>query len=179
MISAAIIVLFLLALGLLVWRLVASSGTEVNGSWDFRDHENKIDLEVLELLLSREEDDYLRKSLPERSFRSVKRERIVLARKYLKAISRNTGQLIKTAELVRSSGQDREVVQAANELLTMAFRVRLNVPLVHFYLLTEWLFPTLSVPVPMRISTYRDMMSRNILIVQRTELARTTKGTSL
>lgn len=170
MISAAIILVLLLALTLSVWNLIRSGRAGINNVCDLKAQEQEIDIDALALLLSPEENAYLRKALPGREFRCVKRKRLTLARKYLSAINRNTGQLIRTAEIARS-GNDRELVQAANELLMMAFRVRLNVPLAHLYLLTEWLFPTLALAAPMKIKMHREMMEKVNFIVRNTHVA--------
>src|SRR5260370_32886821 len=119
MISAAIILVLLLALTLSVWNLIRSRRAGVENVCDFKAQEQEIDVDALALLLSPEENAYLRRVLPSREFRCVKRKRVTLARKYVTAINRNTGQLIRTAEIARS-GNDRELVQAANELLMMA-----------------------------------------------------------
>jgi hypothetical protein len=176
MISGALIIILLLALSFLIWKLMWDSHSD-GDNWDLEAEENKVDLEVLELLLSCEEDRYLRTVLSPQAFRSIKRKRMVLARKYLKATSKNTGHLIKAAELVKSSSKDQELLHTAHEFLTIAFRVRLNVPIVYFYLWAEWLFPRLTVRMPIRINNYREMTTKVIFILKRTQLLQTTKTT--
>ena len=170
MIVAIVVVVFLVALFCLVWGVIRSHGISHRDIRCLSPKESGIDLDVLSLLLSREENDYLRESLPEHEFRVIKRRRVSLARKYLKAINTNTRELIRAAEAARSSS-DAEVAKAANELLQMAFRVRLNVPLVYLCLLAEWLFPTVDLIVPPKLNCYRDMVERIVFILQRLHAA--------
>ena len=171
MIVAIVVVVFLVALFCLVWGVVGSHGVPRDDIRCLSPKESGIDLDVLSRLLSREENEYLRESLPEHEFRMIKRRRVSLARKYLKAINTNTRELIRAAEAARSSSSDAEVAKAANELVQMAFRVRLKVPLVYLCLLAEWLFPTVDLIVPPKLDRYRDMVERIVLILQRLHAA--------
>lgn len=109
MIVAIVIVVFLLALFFSLWRVIRSHGVRHSDIRCLSPKESEIDVEVLTLLLSREENEYLRKSLPDHDFCAIKRRRLSLARKYLKAINTNTRELIRAAEAARSSS-DAEVV---------------------------------------------------------------------
>lgn len=166
MTATLIILVCVLALAFLVWRVIGNGEVHRRDISCLSPNESENDLSVLSLLLSHEENDYLRKSLPDSEFRVIKRQRVSLARKYLKAISTNTGELIRAAEAARSSG-DTDVAQAANELLQMAFRVRLNVPLVHVCLLLEWLLPTVGLVTSPKLTLYRDMVEKIVFILQR------------
>jgi hypothetical protein len=170
MISGTIIIVSLVALSFLVWNLIKSGPHHAADIWSAHTRESEIDIDVLSLLLSREENKYLCKSLPSHEFRSIRRQRISLARKYLKAINRSTGNLIRAAEAARLSG-DRDVAQVADELLLIAFRVRLNVPLVHICLFAECLFPTLTLASPLKMGAYREMIGRVAFILQKVEAA--------
>jgi hypothetical protein len=166
MTAAIIILVFLLVLFLLVWSIVGHRGADSSDLYYLNTKQSEVDIEVLALLLSRDESEYLRKSLPIHEFRRVKRRRLALARTYLKAINRNTGDFIRAAERVKSSG-DAQVAQAAHELLLIAFRVRLNVPIVQICLLTEWLFPRLSLVGAPKLNVYREMVGKIVFVLQR------------
>ena len=167
--TAAIIIVFtLLVLFSCILGLRKSSKAEAADNSLFNRKQNEIDVEVLQLLLSREEDEYLRGSLPGHQFRQFKRERIRLAWKYLKQINKTTRHLIPVMEASRSS-IDAEVSQAARELLQIAFRIRLNVPIVQVTLLTEWLCPMLRWPRQLKIGRYRELVERVVFILQRLE----------
>jgi len=127
---------------------------------------DEVDIEVLSLLLSRKENEYLRKFLTDDEFRWVRRRRVSLVRKYLGAISRNTRQLTRAADLAKSS-TDPEVVQAAHELMLIAFRVRLNLPIVHLCLVAEWLMPNLTLVRPLGFDAYRKIAGRGLFILRR------------
>ena len=170
MISAIAILVILLALFFCIWYAMNSSLRRSSGRPSFNRKQNEIDLEVLTLLLSREEDDYLRASLPDREFRQTKKQRVKLAWKYLHEVSKNTRHLIRIVESARSSS-DPELARAAHELLEKAFRVRMNVPVVQLSLLIEWFWPTLRLRAPLKIDRYREMIKTAIFILQQLEAA--------
>jgi hypothetical protein len=169
MTAEILILVVVLVLFLLVWKVVRPGATSSHVC-HLNTKQSEIDIDVLGLLLSRTENEYLRESLPCREFRRLRRARVSLARTYLKAINRNTGEFIRAAEAVRSSN-DAEVAQAAHELLSIAFRIRLNVPIVQCCLLTEWLFPALSLIASPKLDIYRQMVKTIVFILQRAQAA--------
>lgn len=171
MISALAILLLLIALSFSIWHLRKSARNKPADGSFFNGKQNEIDVEILSLLLSREEDDYLRESLSDGEFRRTKRQRVSLAWKYLDLIGKNSRHLIQIVESARSSN-DPQVARAANDLLQMAFRVRMNLPIVQLSLLTEWLWPTLRLHTPLKIDRYREIVKTAVFILQRLEGAR-------
>lgn len=167
MISGLIIFVVLVALSFSLWHLFKNSGRGAHNHY-FNRKENEIDVEVLKLLLSRDEDEYLRRSLPGNQFRQLKRNRIRVAWAYLEQINQSTRHLIHVVESARSS-TDPEVSRAAHEMLQIAFRVRMNVPIVQVTLLVEWLWPMLHWPRHLKIDSYRDLVERVVFILQRLE----------
>jgi hypothetical protein len=166
MIAAIVIFVSLLILFVLISRIVPRRRKDSEDVFHLNARQREVDIEVLSLLLSAEENEYLRKSLPREQFRRVRRERLSLARRYLEAIKANTTQFIRAAETVKCSS-DAELAQAAHELLLIAFRVRLNVPVVQLCLVLEWLFPSLSLVAPLRLDRYREMGGRIAVILER------------
>src|SRR5947207_10549290 len=166
MIVALVIFISLLILFILIWSIVQRRKRAPEEIFHLNSRQREIDIGVLSLLLSREENEYLRKVLPAERFRRLRRERLSLARMYLRAIHANTGQFIRAAEAVKASS-DAELAQAAHELLLIAFRVRLNVPLVQICLVLEWLFPSLSLVAPPKLERYRDMGGRIVVLLER------------
>ena len=163
MMVALFILISLLILVILLWRIVKGHKTTPEEVFHLNARQRQIDIGVLSLLLSREEDEYLRKVFPAERFRRLKRDRISLARQYLKAIDASTGEFIRAAESVKSS-MDVELARAAQEVLPLAFRVRINVRLVQFCLLLEWLFPSLSLGAPRRFDRYCDLGGKILAI---------------
>ena len=166
MIVAAVIVITILILSVLIWKVVRPSRTESENVFHLNARQREVDTGVLAMLLSAEENEYLRKSFPKEQFRRLRRKRISLARSYLRAIHSSTGQFIKAAESVNSSS-DPKLVQAAHELLEIAFRVRLNVPLVQLSLMVEWLFPSLNLVATTKLERYRDMGGKIRIMLDR------------
>lgn len=156
MIAAIVILIGLIILFLLIWKVVHLPGARPKDAVHLNARQREVDIGVLSLLLSATENEYLRKSLPKEQFRRVRRERISLARTYLRAIHASTGQFIRAAEAVKSS-TDVELAQAAHELLLIAFRVRLNGSIVRICLMVEWLFPSMSLVAATKLDGYRDM----------------------
>src|SRR5437762_7859474 len=116
MIAALVIFISLLILFILIWSIVHRRKRAPEDVFHLNARQREIDVGVLSLLLSREENEYLRRSLPHTKFRQVRRERLSLARTYLRAIHENTGHFIRAAEAVKSS-TDAELAKAAHELL--------------------------------------------------------------
>jgi hypothetical protein len=166
MIVALVISTVLLVLAVLLRNLISSGEAEVDSASTASAQNYEAELGALALLLSAEEDDYLRNSLPAGEFCAIKRQRVVLARKYVRAMGRGTSRLIRTAEAAKS-GNDREVIQAANEVLFLAFRIKLNMPLVHLCLLIEWFFPRLALIDRSRVKPYRQVLERVLFIQKR------------
>lgn len=166
MIAAIVVLTSLLILFVLIWKIVQFPRTQSDGVFHLNARQREVDIGVLALLLSGAENEYLRKSLPKEQFRRVRRERISLARIYLKAIQANTGQFIRAAEVAKSSN-DAELAQAAHELLLIAFRVRLNVPIVRLCMIVEWLFPSVSLVAATKLDRYRVMGGKIVVMLDR------------
>lgn len=166
MIAAIVILIALLVLFLLIWRIVRVQRTHPEDVFHLNARQRQVDIGVLALLLSATENEYLRRSLPRERFRRVRRERLSLARRYLRAIRDNTGQFIRAAEAVKSSN-DADLAQAAHELLLIAFRIRMNLPVVQLCLMMEWLFPSLSLVAATKLDGYRDMGGKMVVMLDR------------
>jgi hypothetical protein len=166
MIAAVIISILLLLMFVLMWSLIRSGRAQRHSLSSPNAQDREVDLSALALLLSAQEEGYLRESLPMSEFCVVKRQRIVLAWRYLRVMAKSTNGLIRAAEGSKS-GHDREAIQAANEILILAFRIKVNLPLVHLFLLIGWLFPRLSVPNKVSIKPYGQMLERLLFIQKR------------
>ena len=170
MISAALIAVSLLLLLVLMWRIRPPLRANLGELFELNPSQREVDIGVLSLLLSREENEFLRSSLPPREFRQVRRRRLSLARRYLTAINSSTAQFIRAAEAAERSS-DRAVAKAAHELLLIALRIRLNLPVVEMCLIVEWLFPSLSLVRPPKLERYREMGGRMVVILERFKLS--------
>lgn len=163
MITAIVIATSFIILFVLIWRVIHAPKTDSEVIFHLNAKQRTLDLDALALLLSATENEYLRRSLPKERFRQVRRERISVARSYLRAIRANTRQFTQAAEAVESS-TDPELARAAHELMLIALRVRLNMPLVQLSLMMEWLFPSLSLGASTKLDGYR-AMSGNIIVM--------------
>lgn len=128
--------------------------------------QTQLDIEVLHLLLSRQETEYLLRYLEQTQLLQIKRERTWLALNYLTVIDRNIRRMIGVVQPAQSS-EDPEVREAAREMLHLAFRIRLRMPIARLYLAMEWLFPTLRLSSQLNISRYGEMAAKIVFILRR------------
>jgi hypothetical protein len=166
MIGSIIVAASLAVLFVLVGRVIVGQFRYHQEPLCLNTAQSQLDIEVLNLLLSRQESEYLRRSLGKIDLKQIKRERIWLALTYLSVIDVNIRRLIVVVEPAQSS-EDPEVAEAARELLHIAFRIRLRMPITRLCLATEWLFPTLSLSRPLNVSGYGEMIGKIVFILRR------------
>jgi hypothetical protein len=166
MIGSIIVAASLAVLFILVGRVIVRQFRYRREPLCLNTAQSQLDIEVLQLLLSRQEWDYLRRSVEESQLSHIKRERTWLAQNYLSVIDRNVRRMIGVVEPAQSS-EDPEVAEAARELLHLAFRIRLRMPIARLCLAIEWLFPTLSLPSPLNLSAYGEMVAKIAFILRR------------
>ena len=83
-----------------------------------------VDLEAFRNLMSADDEEYLRASLPARQFRSVQRARFLAAAQYVNCVATNAAILLRLGEAARSSS-DAAIAAAGQELVDTALRLRL------------------------------------------------------
>jgi len=83
-----------------------------------------VDLSAFRNLVDAGEDEYLRRRLPEGTFRRVHRLRMRAARDYVSGAAHNAAVLIRLGEAARQSA-DSEVAEAARALVNDAIRLRM------------------------------------------------------
>jgi hypothetical protein len=103
----------------------------------------EIDLPALRNLLSREEDEFLKASLPPNAYRRVRRARISAVQQYLEWIAENCATLLRLIELSRE--QRAKLVEDESAMLA-AEAVRLRAASLGLWLLLglQYLFPVLD-----------------------------------
>src|SRR5512133_3923957 len=83
-----------------------------------------IDIDAFRNLVSRAEEDYLRRNLPPAEFRRIQRARLLAALAYVRTAAHNAAILLRLAETGRRSS-DPLVATSAAELAESALQVRL------------------------------------------------------
>lgn len=117
-----------------------------------------VDIEAFSNLMDPEEESFLRSNLAPHLFRSVRRERLLAATEYVRAVSLNAAILLRIGEAARHDS-DPEIVRAGQELANSAVRLRLHCSLVLLRLWTNLLFPQAGLPSIPLVERYQHLGS--------------------
>jgi hypothetical protein len=135
MISTIVISILLVALALSIRNLVSRS-RPTSSSLSDSDRQLVFDLKVLDRLLSGAEDEYLEKKLPRQEFHRIRRQRALLAFRYLRLVNRHVGQPLLTEQTMGSlPGGEMQATPA------IASIVRVKIVIAQIYLLVQCIFP--------------------------------------
>ncbi len=152
----------------LVWRLTRASTAETDPLqvWGVQGH--KVNVDAFRLLVDPNEAVYLSKSVPKVEFRRLQRLRMALALRAVRTMARNAALLMRVAALARQA-DDSEIASAADRLMFLSFRVRINALVAEFYLLLKWVFPVWGINVPMPLDRYQRLLQHCDWILARHE----------
>jgi hypothetical protein len=121
-----------------------------------------VDLNAFRTLMDREDETFLRASLPRGKFFRVKRERIRVTLRYVTRIGANASAVIRMSEAARLSPMP-DVAMAAAEVMALATQIRMQCILATTKLSLEYVIPSLqftpAVLAP-KYQTLRDNWSR-------------------
>jgi hypothetical protein len=153
---------------ILVWRLTRAStaGADPLQMWGVQGH--KVNVDAFRLLVDTNEAAYLCKSVPKVEFRRLQRLRIALALRAVRTMASNAALLMRVATLARQA-DDSEIASAADRLMFLSFRVRMNALVAEFYLLLKWVYPVWGINVPMPIERYQRLLQTCDWILSRRE----------
>ena len=153
---------------ILVWRLTAASkaGADPLQVWGVQGQ--KVNVDAFRLLVDPDEAAYLWKSVPKVEFRRLQRTRIALALRSVHMMASNAALLMRVATLARQAG-DSEIASAADRLMFLSFRVRMNALVAELYLLVKWVFPVWGINVPMPLERYQRLVQTCDWILARRE----------
>ncbi len=138
--NLAIVLVIAAALALATILSVAvTRSLQVRGSAGLTGTIRPIDIAAFRNLINPVEDDYLRRRLPPRHFRAVRRERLRAMAAYVEAAGRNAGVLVRVGEAALASS-DARLAGAAQQLVNDALLLRRNatVAWVRIYLALAW-----------------------------------------
>jgi hypothetical protein len=135
-----------------------------------------VDLKAFRTLMDRDDELFLRASLPRGKFFRLKRERIRVTMGYVKRIGANASAVIRMSEASRLSPMP-EVATAAAEVMELAGQIRLQCILAMTKLSLEYAIPSLQFTPAMLAPKYqalRDTWSRlgDLQVQNRIPLAR-------
>lgn len=166
MVSTLLILVAVSSALALVWSLLRSGHTEIRSGRDWEEKKHEIDVQIFRALLDRNEERYLRSSLPHHQFQDFQRKRIRLALNMLRLVEENAGMLIRLGQLARMKG-DPALTQKADELVASAIQFRLNLLLARFSLCLKWLFPSWTVSLPTFEVRYQTLLDSLAGVQQR------------
>jgi hypothetical protein len=122
-VTILLIVFSAFALMLFVLRTIGT-GRLVRDEAELRRQIQQVDLDAFQNLTDPEEEEFLRRSLPEAEFRAVQRQRLRAAIDYLSGVSRNAALLLNLGQAARRSS-DARIAEAGRSLVDNAVRLRL------------------------------------------------------
>jgi hypothetical protein len=156
------------ALLILLWRLTRAStaGADPLDEWGVQGQ--KVNVDAFRLLVDPNEAAYLCKCVPRVEFRRLQRLRIALALRAVRTMAGNAALLMRVATLARTAN-DSEIASAADRLMFLCFRVRMNALVAEFYLLLKWVFPVWGINVPMPLDRYQRLIQNCDWILARSE----------
>jgi hypothetical protein len=130
-IAAALALIFMLRIT--VSRSLQVSGTRAEGQIQ------PVDIEAFRNLIDRSEDEYLRRRLPARDFRTVRRERLRAMAAYIQVAGRNATVLVRVGQTAMVAG-DPQTAEAARQLVDEALLLRRNatMALLKIYVALAW-----------------------------------------
>ena len=168
MIATIIIGCTIAVLLILVWRLTRASkaGADPLQAWGLQGQ--KVNVDAFRLLVDPDEAAYLWKSVPKVEFRRLQRTRIALALRSVHMMASNAALLMRVATLARQA-DDSEIASAADRLMFLSFRVRINALVAALYLLLKWVFPVWGINVPMPLDRYQRLLQNCDWILARHE----------
>jgi hypothetical protein len=166
MVSTLLVLVAAVSALALAWSLLGAGHAEIRNGRDWEEKRHEVDVQVFRALLDRNEERYLRSSLPHRQFQDFRRKRIRLALRMLRLVEENAGMLIKLGQLARMKG-DPALSQKADELVATAIQFRLNLLLARLSLCLRWLFPSWMVSLPAFDVRYQHLLDSLARVQQR------------
>jgi hypothetical protein len=157
MIATIIIGSTIAVLLILAWHLARASRAGADPVQVWRVRGQKVNVDAFRLLVDPNEADYLWKSVPEVEFRRIQRKRIALAWRSVRTMAANAALLMTVATLARQAG-DSEIAAAADRLMLLCVRVRMNALVAEVYLLLKWTVPAWAISVPISLERYERLL---------------------
>ena len=157
MVSTLIIVIGAVLSLFLVWEILRSGMPEIRSLDDWERKKHEVDLVALRILLEPSEERFLRESLSPVHFRRLQRACCRVALRVLERLEDNAAMLIKLGHLAQV-GANPALAKEADELISRALRLRVNLLFVQAYLWLKWFFPRWMLSVPALEMPYEELL---------------------
>ena len=141
----------------LVWKILRSGVPEICSLDDWERKKHEVDPVALRILFEPSEEQFLGESLSPAQFRRFQRARCRLALRILELVGSNSAMLIKVGHLARV-GANPALAKEADELISRALRLRVNLLFVQAYLWLKWLLPGWMLSVPALEIPYEELL---------------------
>jgi hypothetical protein len=150
----AVVILSLVLASVLLWR----RHPDVCSIRDWETKKHEIDLRTFEALVDLNDERCLRGCLSPRQFHYFQRRRLRLALRSLQLLEENASMIMSLAQHARSKG-DPVLCAKADEVVAVAFQLRVKLPLVRLYLFAKWLLPAWTASLPSFEPRYRELLN--------------------
>lgn len=149
MITVIVIALALCAV-MLFYMAVRSRRTQAGQSF------RTVDLNAFRTLMDRDDELFMRQSLPRSKFSHLKRQRIRVTVRYVARIASNASAVMHVGEAARVSSAP-EVAQAAAQVMELATQIRLQCLVALAKLSAEYAMPSLQLTPAMLVPKYQSL----------------------
>jgi len=148
-----------------ILRLAVSRSLQIRNSAHLDTKIRPMDVNAFRNLVNPAEDEYLRRRLPSRDFRRVRRARLRAMAAYVQIAAENAALLVGFGETALASG-DPKLADAARQLVNQALVLRRNsaVTLVKIYVAMAWPYSGLAA---VRVIERYEQMSGSAMLLGR------------
>lgn len=161
MVTTTLVLGLAVLLAALIWKIALRPGPAISTPKEWERRKLWANAKSFALLIDKEGEAYLKRSLPRHLFSVIQRKRTMLAKECAERIGKNAAMLLQLAQRAESS-PDPRVAAAARQLSSMAVRVRINALLAVWCLRMKWIFPAADIRVPSRYLAYNHLMETTL-----------------
>jgi len=158
MLSWLLTLLGLAAIGLML-RSLRGQAAAIHSIEELEGQTQPIDLEAFRNLMDPAEQAYLREHVSSDDFRRLERQRLRVARVYVRRAAHNAAVLVRLGEAARASANP-EIVRAGQELVNSALQLRLNALLAETQLLVRMVLPAGRPDAAALLQGYQGLIER-------------------
>jgi hypothetical protein len=142
----------------LVWTIFRPGLPPIKSLADWEANNYAVDPELFRVLLDPAEERYLRQALPSHEFRIFQRKRTALALRWLDLVGKNAAMLLRLGQLAKT-GVNPQLAREAEDLVSSALRLRVNLMFARPCLWLKWLFPGWALSLPAVEIPYEELLT--------------------
>jgi len=146
-----------------ILRITVSRSLQVSGDFKLAGQIQPIDVEAFRNLVDLEEDNYLRRRLPPRQFRIVRRARLRATAAYVQAAGHNAALLVRIGTTALEVG-DEQIAEAAQRLVHDAVLLRRNAAYAILRIYVARALPTWNLTASPVLNSYERITGSAMLL---------------